>query len=43
MPIFSTNFLATLKGKNVFPQLFAQNNEKAELNKYILSSDPKYS
>jgi len=43
LPIFSTNFIATLKGNNVFPQMFAQNNEKAELNKLILTSDPIYS
>jgi hypothetical protein len=39
LPIFSTNFTATLKGGNVFPNMFGSNNEKAELNKFILDSD----
>lgn len=43
LPIFSTNFAATLKGGNVFPNMFGSNNEKAELNKFILDSDPIYS
>ena len=43
LPIFSTNFVATLKGNNVFPNMFAYNNDKAEINKLILGADPIYS